>query len=157
MWWSTYSTATPVSTEEFHEFKSSIDTRFDELKAIILSMQNNTSTSAPPPPTNTTTKVIGFVAASKDPDELKDAGTEKKPVEVDGEPEDFNDDDSSHTTKPKHAKANGTGPFSAVPGPRSDEGDTQSVKNIIRHSPYYYTLTAKLHSKFQSSKVLLYF
>ena len=97
----TNTTATPVSTEDFQEYKSSIDSRFDELKAIILSMQNNTSTSVPPPPTNTTTNVIGFVAASKDPDGPKDAGTEKKPVEADWEPEDFNDDDSFHTTKPK--------------------------------------------------------
>ena len=80
-------------------------------------MQNNTSTSAPPPPTNPTTNVVGFVAASKDPGGSKDAGTEKKPVEVDGGPEDVNDDDSFHTTKPKHANANGTGMFSAVPGP----------------------------------------
>ena len=108
-------TVAPVSTEEFHVFKSSIDTRFDELKAIILSMQNNTSTSVTPPPTNTTTNVVGFVDASKDPSGSKDAGTEKKPVEEDGDSEDFNDNDSFHTIKPKHAKANGTGQYSAVP------------------------------------------
>ena len=112
----------PVSTGEFNELKSSIDTRFDELKDIILSMQNKTTTSVPPLPANTITTIPGFVAASNDPKGLKDAGTEKKPVEVEGGPEDFNDDDSVHTTNPKHSKANGAGMYSAIPDPSSYTG-----------------------------------
>ena len=61
----------PVSTGEFNELKTSIDTRFDELKSLILSMQNNTSTSTSLPPANTTTMVPGFVASSKDSNGLK--------------------------------------------------------------------------------------
>ena len=107
----------PVSTGEFTKFKSSLDAMFDEMKNLILSMQNTTSTSASPPPTYTTTKVQGFVAASKNSNGVEDAGNEEEQVEEEVPEDEDGDNESFHTTKPKPHKGNGTGVYSAIRGP----------------------------------------
>ena len=91
--------STPVSTGTSNELKSSIDTRFDELKNLILNLPSRDIPSAQPPPADPNSK------------SQKDGNLEE------GEEEQENDDKSNASHKPKPSKGNGSRKFSAVPGP----------------------------------------
>ena len=103
---STGNESTPVSTARFNKLETSVDTRFDELKQLILGIQNSLTTFTPPHPENST---------SQDPKDPNDKNLGDEEVGVENVVEDGNE--SIHTTKPKPINGNGSGKFSAVSGP----------------------------------------
>ena len=88
----------PVSTGTFNDLKSSIDTKFDELRNLILNPPSKTDAPPQPPPADPNSK-------SQNDGNLEDGEEEKE------------DDKSNATPKTKPSKGNGSKNFSAMPGP----------------------------------------